>query len=76
VEWTQLIIFFLGVFGLFVWNRTDNRNDYRHAENRNDILRNLIDEMRKENFAFKEKWLEETKDFHNRLCDIERKRKH
>lgn len=27
MEWIQIIIFFLGVFGLFIWNRAERRAD-------------------------------------------------
>lgn len=30
MEWTQFIIFLIGVFGLFIWNRTESRADIRH----------------------------------------------
>ncbi len=60
MEWTQFIIFFLGVFGLFIWNRTESRADIRHMdaklESTRDLVRAIHDEM---------------KDFHARLCVIE-----
>jgi len=64
MEWTQFIIFVLGVFGLFIWNRTESRADNRHMDAKLESMRNLSlaihDEMR---------------DFHNRLVDVEKNRK-
>jgi len=75
MEWTQFIIFFLGVFGLFIWNRAESRSDARHMDAKFESLRNLTDSkleaIRELTFAIKE----ETRDFHNRLCQIEKERK-
>jgi hypothetical protein len=60
MEWTQFIIFFLGVFGLFIWNRTESRADIRHMDNKIDAIRELMHAIHIE-----------MKDFHNRLCKIE-----
>jgi len=64
MEWTQFIIFFIGVFGLFIWNKAEGRADARHMDSKLEAIRNLIDAIK-----------EEMKDFHNRLCEIERNRK-
>lgn len=60
MDWTQFAIFFMGVGGLFMWNRVEARSDARtwHAESaadRRDML-TIIREMK-----------EEMKDFHGRL---------
>lgn len=68
MEWTQFIIFFLGVFGLFIWNRTESRADIRHMDNKFESHKNLI-------AAYLDGIQKEMKDFHNRLCEIERSRK-
>ncbi len=60
MEWVQFVIFFLGVFGLFIWNRTESRNDIRHMDNKLDACRELINAIHME-----------MKDFHCRLCMIE-----
>lgn len=64
MEWTQLTIFFIGVFGLFIWNRTESRTDARHFDNKIDIYRH-------ETNALIEAIRQDMKDFHNRLCQIE-----
>ena len=64
MEWVQFVIFFLGVFGLFIWNRTESRNDIRHVENMLNANRELVREMHAQNLA-------ESREFHGRLCAIE-----
>lgn len=60
MEWTQFVIFCVGVFGLFIWNRTESRNDARHTDAKLEAIRQLM-------YAI----IEESKDFHGRLCAIE-----
>jgi hypothetical protein len=60
MEWVQFIIFFIGVFGLFIWNRAEARADNRHMDNKLEGQRNLLLAIH-----------EEMKDFHSRLCKIE-----
>lgn len=64
MEWVQFIIFFLGVFGLWLWNRAESRSDMRHMDNKLDATRMLIVAIH-----------DEMKDFHYRLLEIERNRK-
>jgi hypothetical protein len=64
MEWTQFIIFFIGVFGLWIWNRAESRADARHMENMIRANRDVIDAIR-----------EDIKDFHGRLCSIEERNK-
>jgi len=64
MEWTQFAIFFIGVFGLFIWNRTEARADIRHMDNKLDASRDLIRSIH-----------DEIKDFHYRLIEIEKTRK-
>ena len=63
MEWTQFIIFFLGVGGLFIWNRTESRADIRHMDAKLESNRNLVMAIH-----------EEIRDFHNRLCSIEERK--
>jgi len=68
MEWTQFLILIATIAGLFFWNRTESRADYRHMESRTDaLLKAIQDEMKSFN--------EEIKDFHTRLCIIEERRK-
>jgi len=64
MEWVQFIIFFLGVFGLFIWNRTESRADARHMDSKLEANRNLMMSIHYE-----------MKDFHNRLYSLEERMK-
>lgn len=63
-NWTQFIVFSLGVFGLFFLNRTEGRADVRHMEAQLNSNRDLIHAIHLE-----------MKDFHARLCCIEERSK-
>lgn len=62
MEWTQFIIFFVGVFGLFIWNRAEGRSDARHMDAKLEGQRNLMNAIH-----------DEIKDFHGRMLDLEKK---
>jgi hypothetical protein len=64
MDWVQFVIFFVGIVGLFVWNRTESRTDIRHMDNKLDANRDLINAIHAE-----------MKDFHFRLLEIEKARK-
>ena len=68
MEWTQFIIFFLGVFGLFIWNRAESRADARHMDAKLKSHQDLM-------AGFLQGIKDEMKDFHGRLCAIEERRK-
>lgn len=64
MDWMQTLTLIVSNIGfvtiLFLWNRSESRNDYKHMEARTDAILNAIkDEM---------------KDFHGRLCAIEERR--
>ena len=71
MEWVQFAIFFIGVFGLFIWNRSESRSDIRHMDVQLKSNRDLILEVHKESMELRKEFLEESKDFHGRLCAIE-----
>ena len=64
MDWTQFVIFFIGVFGLFIWNRTESRTDWRHMDAKMESTRELVRAIH-----------DEMKDFHARLCIIEQRNK-
>jgi len=64
MEWTQFVIFCVGVFGLFIWNRTESREDSRHTDAKLEAIRSLMHAV-----------IQESKDFHGRLCAIEERNK-
>lgn len=81
MDWTQFIIFFISVFGLFIWNRTESRNDIRHMDSKLEANRELVREIHLESkqIHFDSKQMiiaiqTEMKDFHNKLLEIEKKR--
>jgi hypothetical protein len=73
MEWVQFIIFFIGVFGLFIWNRTESRTDMRRMDDILKAQRDLIWEIRVEGINFHNAIRDEMKDFHRQLLDIQRK---
>jgi len=68
----ESLITILGVFianaamviPLFLWNRAESRADTRHMENQLQSIRELVYAIHAE-----------MKDFHNRLCIIEKEKK-
>ncbi len=60
MEWTQFAIFFIGVFGLFIWNCAEARADARHMDSK-------LDSQRLATEAFLKGIQQEMKDFHGRL---------
>lgn len=70
------VVTILGVFianaaiilPLFLWNRSEARNDIRHMDMK---LETNAKEIKNEIGLFHQQMLEEHKDFHGRLCTIE-----
>lgn len=82
MEWAQFVIFCVGVFGCFFWNRSESRADIRHMDAKLDSNRELVQAIRDESKQWREEFrleinqvhiafLQESKDFHARLCSIE-----
>jgi hypothetical protein len=65
---SQIITLILGnaavIIPLFLWNRSESRADIRHMDAKLESTRELVRAI-----------YDESKDFHSRLCDIERARK-
>jgi len=65
---SQMLTLILGnaavIIPLFLWNRSESRADIRHIDARLESTRELVRAI-----------YDESKDFHTRLCDIERARK-
>ncbi len=82
MEWTQFAIVLITFAGIFIWNRTESRADYRNMDAKLESNRNLTIEIYKEaqNFRIEAREMiaaiqEEIKDFHGRLCAIEERKK-
>lgn len=73
MEWVQFVIFFLGVFGLFIWNRTESRTDIRHMDTQLKAQKDLIWEIRMESVNFHNAIHDEMKDFHKQLLEMQKK---
>lgn len=67
-EWLQLIVMGITVAGLFLWNHSEMHSNQRE-------MTTIVNAIREDAKAFREKWVEETKDFHGRLCAIEERSK-
>lgn len=68
MEWYHVFGIILGngalIIPLFIWNRTESRNDIRHMDVKFEIFRNETKDLL---IAIQT----EMKDFHGRLCTIE-----
>lgn len=64
----EVVITLIGIFlanaGLICWFRSESRSDWRHMDAK-------IDAIQEEMKDFNTKWMQETKDFHARLCICE-----
>lgn len=43
MDWIQFVIFFIGVVGLWLWNRSESRSDVRHFD---ALIRAIHEEMK------------------------------
>lgn len=71
MDWAQFSIMFITFVGLFIWNRTEARNDNRHMDNKLESTRNLSLQIHKENRDLLDAIRQDQRDFHTRLCLIE-----
>lgn len=60
MDWIEFTIFFVGIFGLFIWNRIESRIQAKQTNAKLEALRALMNEV-----------IQENKDFHVRICAIE-----
>ena len=79
MDWLQVLVIIFGnaawVMPVFFWVRSESRADIRHQQAQIDCIRTLAYEIREEGRLFRQQWLDEARDFHNRLCEIERNRR-
>lgn len=80
---TEMILFFVSIAGLFLWNRTEARNDNRSLEQK---MQNLEQKMHADMSQLEQKLelkmdsvikvlQDSMRDFHGRLCSLEEKNK-
>ena len=67
MDWLQFIIFCVGVFGLFFWNRTESRTDARHMDAKLESNRNLSIQIHKENQDVIWAIRQDIQDFHGKI---------
>lgn len=75
MDFIQFSIMLISFVGLFIWNRTENRTDVRHMDAKLESTRELVRAIHDESKEFRIAMLQETKDFHGRLCTIEERNK-
>lgn len=68
MDLTQFAIMLITFTGLFIWNRTESRNDMRRSDSK-------MESYRAEMSMLVRAIHEEIKDFHGRLCAIEERNK-
>lgn len=68
MDYTTVLTLIVGngalIIPLFLWNRSESRADIRHMDSKLESNRELVRAIH-----------DEIKDFHNRLCEIERRSK-
>lgn len=64
MEWIQFSIFIMSFVGLFAWNRSESRADYRHMDDKLESTRELVRAIH-----------DESKNFHAKLLEIEKNRR-
>ena len=64
MEWLQLLIISVEIGALWLWQRSESREEFRNTQRILESQRDLIDQIRLD-----------MKDFHYRLLEIERNRK-
>lgn len=63
----QILSLVLTNFGIILWFRKESREDWVRCQN-------TLDAIQKDSYDFKQAMREETKDFHERLLEIENKK--
>jgi hypothetical protein len=68
MEWPTVLGLVIGnaawITPLFLWVRSESRSDVRHMDNKLEAIREMTHAIHME-----------VKDFHSRLCEVERKNK-
>ncbi len=59
------------LIGMFFWNRSESRADIRHMDVQLQSNRELVRAIHEDAKSFQLAMIQESKDFHGRLCSIE-----
>lgn len=68
MDWSQILTIVGAHIAIFLWLRTETRADHKRAL---DLIEAIKDDVKN----FNQKFYDESKDFHGRLCAIEEKYK-
>ena len=75
MEWSQFIILIIAFVGLFTWNRSESRADYRHMDTYLKANRDLINAIHTESKEFHARLALQDLEFKMRLAAIEERSK-
>lgn len=75
MEWSQFIILIIAFVGLFTWNRSESRSDYRHMDTYLKANRDLINAIHIESKEFHTRLAVQDLEFKMRLASIEERNK-
>lgn len=75
MDWIQFVIFIGSTVGLFFWNRSESRADYRHMDAKLEATRELVRAIFDESKEFHAKLALQDLEFKMRLCAIEERNK-
>lgn len=62
----EILVLIITIAGMFLWSRSEAREDFR-------LMQNLIDSMHQNMDSMHHEMMQEMKDFHGRLCALEEK---
>lgn len=74
MEWMQVLTILGGNIGLFLWATRQARSDFLHLDRKLEENRKETQSICKEIHNAIIEMKEEMKDFHHRLCEIEREK--
>jgi len=79
MDWIQVLTILGGNLGAFLWATRQARADFLHLDRKLDENRKettqLCKTIEEDSRKFRDAMLFESKDFHNRLCEIEMSKK-
>jgi len=78
MDWIQVLTILGGNLGAFLWATKQARADFLHLDKKLDENRKettlLVRAIEEDSRKFRDAMLQESKDFHNKLCSIEGKK--
>lgn len=75
MDWIQFLIFIFAFIGTFSWLKHDiSLNRTEATADRRDML-TLLRKMEADTTEFRKLWVEESKEFHGKLCALDERSK-